>query len=63
MQIPFKELDTLKPGKCQDLYKINFQTKADYLKAKYLLSCLYIRWSANDHTRTIYFCGKKKKKG
>lgn len=60
MQIPFDEIDTLRPSKKQDIYKINFENKIDYNKVKYLLSRLNIRWSANDFTKTIYFCGKKR---
>ncbi len=59
MQIPFENIDTLRPGKCQDFYKVNFNNKADFLKAKYLLSRINVRWSANDSTKTIHFCGKK----
>lgn len=58
MQIPFSEIEKLRPSKCQDIYKVNFESKNDYNKAKYILSRLNIRWAANDFTRTLYFCGK-----
>lgn len=58
MQIPFEQIEKLRPSKCQDIYKINFENRIDYKKVKYLLSRLSIRWSANDFTKTIYFCGK-----
>ena len=59
MQIPFNEIDTLIPTKCQDILKVNIENKADYKKVKWLLSRIPIRWAANDFTRTIYFCGRK----
>lgn len=58
MQIPFEEIDTLRPSKCQDIHKVRFENKPDYLKAKYVLSRLNVRWVANDFTKTLYFCGK-----
>lgn len=59
MQVQMHDIETLRPSKCQDIYKINFENKVDYQKVKYLLSRIPIRWAANDFTKTIYFCGKK----
>ncbi len=58
MEVPFSEIDKLRPSKNQDIYKINIENKVDYKKVKYLLSRINIRWSANDFTQTLYFCGK-----
>ena len=58
MEVPFNEIDKLRPSKNQDIYKINIENKVDYKKIKYLLSRINIRWSANDFTHTLYFCGK-----
>lgn len=58
MQIPFEEIHTLRPSKCQDIYKVNFSNRVDFNKAKYILSRLNVRWTANEFTRTLYFCGK-----
>lgn len=60
MQIPFEEIDSLRATDSRDIYKVNFENKVDYLKAKYMLSRLPVRWSANDFTRTLYFLGLKR---
>ena len=59
MQIPFEEIDTLRATSHRDIYKVNFENKVDYQKAKYILSRLPVRWSANDFTKTLYFLGLK----
>lgn len=59
MQIPFEEIDSLRATESRDIYKVNFENKADYKKVKYVLSRLPVRWSANDFTQTLYFLGLK----
>lgn len=59
MRIPLEEIHTMLASKNQDIHKVNFATDVDYKKAKYILSRLNVRWSANDFTKTLYFCGKK----
>jgi len=59
MQIPFECIDELKATKTRDIYKVNFASRVDYMKAKYILSRLPVRWAANDFTKTLYFLGKK----
>lgn len=59
MQVQMNEIDTLRPSKAQDIYKVNFENSVDYKKVKYLLSRIPIRWAANDSTKTLYICGKK----
>ena len=58
MKLDFEDIDKLRPSKCQDIYKVRFDSKIDYMKAKYVLSRIPIRWTANDFTKTVYFCGK-----
>lgn len=58
MKLDYENIDELKPTKCQDIYSVRFESKIDYLKVKYVLSRIPIRWTANDFTKTVYFCGK-----
>jgi hypothetical protein len=58
MKLDFEDIDELQPTKCQDIYKVHLENKSDYMKVKYILSRIPIRWTANDFTRTVYFCGK-----
>lgn len=60
MQIELKDMEkALIASKCQSFYKVRIENKSDYLKVKYILSRIPIRWAANDFTHTLYFCGKK----
>lgn len=59
MEVPFSELNNMRPSKNQDFYKISFDHNSNYEKVKYLLSRTHVRWCANDFTKTLYFCGKK----
>ena len=54
-----KEITELRATKSRDFYRVNFENKHDYMKAKYILSRLYVSWASNDFTKTLYFLGKK----
>jgi len=54
-----KDITELRATKSRDIYKVNFENKHDYMKAKYVLSRLNVSWASNDFTKTLYFLGKK----
>lgn len=53
------EITEVRATKARDIHKVRIENKADYLKAKWMLSRIPITWAANDFTRTLYFLGKK----